>query len=70
MVTCIHCAKSKARKKNVSKASTSPKATVPGGRVYLDLSVVTVPKSDGTNVAIHQKNWKIMVDEATGKKWA
>ena len=40
---CEHCAKSKAKQKNVTKRSdSSTKAEKPGERVYLDLSKVTV----------------------------
>ena len=66
---CVHCAKAKAKQKNVCKDSTSEKGREPGGRVYLDLSKVTVPKADGSEFVILNKNWKSMVDEATGKKW-
>jgi hypothetical protein len=38
---CLHCAKAKAKQKNVCKASETPKAEKPGERVYLDLSNVT-----------------------------
>ena len=67
---CLHCAKAKAKQKNVCKASESPKATTPGGRLYLDLSKVTVPTSEGGEYTISQKWWEIMVDENTGKKWS
>ena len=43
MAPCEHCAKAKAKQKNVVKSSKSEsKATKPGERVYLDLSKVTV----------------------------
>ena len=41
----------------------------PGERIYLDLSKVVVSKLDGSESGILNKDWKIMVDEATGKKW-
>ena len=44
----IHCAKSKARQKNIYKAYQSPKAAEPGRRVYFDLFKVTVLRSDGS----------------------
>ena len=69
MKPCTHCATSKAKQKNVSKESEAKKATKPGGRIYLDLSKVTVRKDDGTEFELNKKNWKTMVDEATGKKW-
>lgn len=67
---CEHCACSKAKQKNVSKESVAEKAKRPCERVYLDLSKITVPHSDGSESAISKKNWRIMVDEATGKKWS
>ena len=68
---CVYCARSKARQKNVTKESKSEnKATEPGGRLFLDLTKVTVPKSDGTEHVIGRKYWKNMVDEASGMKWA
>ena len=63
------CATAKAKQKNVVKESTTPKSTIPGWRVYLDLSKVTVSKSDGSEFEIQQKWWKTIVDEAMGKKW-
>jgi hypothetical protein len=65
-----HCACSKAKQKNVSKEATTEKSKRPCERVYLDLSKITVPHSDGTESSISKKNWRIMVDEATGKKWS
>ena len=66
---CTHCAKSKAKQKNVCKESKSQKAEVQCGRVYLDLSKVTVSRDDGTDVDLNKKHWKSIVDERTGKKW-
>ena len=66
---CKHCAKSKAKQKNICKESKSQKAEVQCGRVYLDLSKVTVSRDDGTDVNLNQKRWKSIVDERTGKKW-
>ena len=66
----MHCVKSKAKQKNVAKESKHYKSTKPGERIYLNLSKVTVSKSDGTKFDIQNKHWKIMVDEATGKKWS
>jgi hypothetical protein len=41
LMSCEHCARSKAKQKNVQKDSTTPKADVPGHRLYLDVSKVT-----------------------------
>ena len=49
--------------------SKSEKATKPREKIYLDLSKVTVLKSDGTEFDVQNKHWKIMVDKATGNKW-
>ena len=67
---CLYCAKAKAKQKNVCKESTAPKAKVPGGRVYLDLSKVTVSKSDDSEFELTNKWWKIVMDKTTGKKWS
>ena len=67
---CVHCAKAKAKQRRTVKSSESEnKATKPGGRVFLDLSKVTVPKADGTEFVLHQKQWRIIVDQVSGKKW-
>ena len=70
MKPCKHCACSKAKQKFVSKEATAEKSKKPCKRVYLDLSKITVPHDDGTESKTNKKNWRIMVDEATGKKWS
>lgn len=59
--SCLYCATAKAKQKNVVKESRSSKATKPEGRVYLDLLSVRVPKSYGSEFAVHQteleNNW-------------
>ena len=65
----IHCARSKDKQKNFCKSSQSPKVIEPGERVYLDLSKVTVSRSNGSELELKQKGWKRFVDEATRKKW-
>ncbi len=70
MKPCKHCACSKAKQKFVSKEATTEKSKKPCKRVYLDLSKITVPHDDGTESKTNKKNWRIMVDEATGKKWS
>ena len=54
----------------MAQDSRSEKSTKPGERLYLDLSVVTVARDDGKEAKILRKNWKILVCEATGKKWS
>ena len=70
MKPCLACAKTKANQKNLSKSSNTPKATELGGRVFLDLSKVTVSRSDGSDFELKKKWCKIMVDQATGEKWS
>ena len=53
----------------MSKEPSSKKSQIARERVYLDLTKVTVPKADGSESAIKRKNWEVIVDEATGKKW-
>ena len=67
---CLYYAKAKAKQKNMCKESTARKADVLGGRVYLNLSMVTISKSDDTEFELTNNWWKIVVDEATGKKWS
>ena len=67
---CLHCAKSKAKQKNVCKASENEKVTEPEELIFLDLSTIKVAKDDGSEFDLTKKNWKIMVDKATGKKWS
>ena len=38
--------------------------------MFLDLSQVTVSRSDGSNFELKKKWWKIMIDHATRKKWS
>jgi hypothetical protein len=70
MKPCEHCACSKAKQKNVSKEETTEKSKKPCEQAYLDLFKITVPHSNGTESTINKKNWRRMVDEATGKKWS
>lgn len=67
---CEACAVAKAKKKNTVKESKSPKSTVPGEKIYTDISTVTVSRKDGSEFQINQKYWAIRVDEATQKKWS
>ena len=64
LMPCEHCARSKAKQKNVQKAN------VPWHRLYLDLSKVTVKSGSSENVTINCDNWKVLVCKATGKKWS
>jgi hypothetical protein len=68
--TCKHCAKSKARQKNVWKESVAPKLDVPGHRLYLDPSKVTVKSGTLENMTVNCDNSKVMVCKAIGKTWS
>lgn len=70
MQACKHCAKSKAKQKNIKKVSMGKKASVQGQRLYLDLSKMTVKTSESEHVTINHDNRKVLVCEATGKKWS
>ena len=58
---CKHCARSKAKQENVRKESIAPKAEVPGHRLYLDLTKVTVKSGTSEKVAINCDNLKVLV---------
>ncbi len=47
-----------------------PKTDIPGHRIYLDLSKVTIKMEASDNATISRDNWKVLVCEATGKKWS
>jgi hypothetical protein len=70
LMPCKHCARSKAKQKNFHKESITPKADIPGHRLYLDLSKVTVKSGTFENVTINCDNWKVLVCKARGKKWS
>ena len=66
MQSCMHCAKSKAKQKVVAKESKHDKSTKPGERIYLDLSKVTVSKSDEPdNMIMMESDPVSMADDAT-----
>ena len=67
---CEYCARSKAKQKNVRRESIAQKAEVPGHRLYLDLSKVTVKSGTSENVTINRDNWKVLVCEATERNGA
>ena len=67
---CIYCALAKAKQKKVKKKSSKKKAEVAGERIYYDVSKVTVRHENGSEYDVPNKWWGIIVDEATGKKFA
>jgi hypothetical protein len=66
---CEHCTQSKAKQENVRKESVAQKTDVPGHRLYLDLSKVMIKTETAESATINRDNWKVLVCEATGKKW-
>ena len=63
-----YCAEADAKQKNTYRESQVKKATKSGGRIFLDLSEVTVRKTNDTEYELNNKHWKTMVGKATGKK--
>jgi hypothetical protein len=61
--TCVDCAISKARQKNVPKVSKN-NATMKGERVALDITSIRTPSYGG------EKFWLMIQDEFTGKLWS
>ena len=59
--TCKHCTMAKPKQKNVRKEALANKAAIPGHRLYLDLSKVTVKLGNSKNATINQNNWKVLV---------
>jgi hypothetical protein len=68
--TCEHCAMAKAKQNNVRKELEAKKAAIMGYRLYLDLSKVTVKSGTSKNETINPDNWRVLVCEATDKKWS
>jgi hypothetical protein len=70
LIPCEHCARSKAKQKNVQVESISPKANVPGHRLYLDISKVTVKSGTSESVTINRDNWKVLDAKRLGRNGA
>ena len=62
--TCKHCAKSKAKQKNVRKESVAQKSDVLGHRLCLELSKTTVKSMENATIL------EVILCEATDKKWS
>ena len=58
---CVSCSIEKIRQKNIPKENAN-KSTIPGDRMYLDISSMTQVSSGGN------KHWALMVDEVTRYK--
>ena len=65
MKVCEACAKGKAKRKALPKATNHVKAEHPGERMFLDLSTIKKRKNGD---AIYKPNWRMLVDERTELK--
>ena len=43
---------------------------IPGHRLYLDLSKITIKTEAPSDTTINRDIWKVLVCEETGKKWS
>ena len=69
MLVCKHCVMSKAKQKNVKKASFADRAMVLGQRLYLDLSKLTIKSSAPAHATSNYDKLKVLACKSTGKKW-
>jgi hypothetical protein len=60
---CEFCDVSKARKKKISMENTK-KTILPGERVDIDITPIRAVNAED------KKNWLLIVDEATDRKWS
>ena len=60
---CVACVLAKSRKKSIKKRSVS-RSTIPGERLYVDISSVKTKSKGGSNY------WLQIADDATPKKWS
>jgi hypothetical protein len=49
---CVHCAKAKAKRKNIPKDTDHEKAEKPGGRIFTDITSVQKPKKEPKNLCV------------------
>jgi hypothetical protein len=62
---CVHCAKAKAKRKNIPKNTEHEKAAKPGGRIFTDITSIRKPKNDSKALFVSKPHMCILVDEAT-----
>ena len=65
MGICWACTVAKAKQKNMVQFSMHERSSVPGERVFVDISSIKPPKGVP---AIPRANWRIVVDECTSFK--
>jgi hypothetical protein len=66
LAPCESCAKGKGKQKNVCKDSTTPKATGPGERLFLDIKPMREPADKSITPFVKKSNMRVIVDEFTG----
>jgi hypothetical protein len=66
---CVHCAKAKAKRKNIPKDTDHDKAEKPGGRIFTDITSVRKPKKEPKTLFVLKPHMCILVDETTGTRF-
>jgi hypothetical protein len=66
---CVHCAKAKAKHKNIPKDTDHDKAQKPGGRIFTDITSVRKPKKEPKTLFVSKRHMRILVDETTGTRF-
>jgi hypothetical protein len=66
---CVHCAKAKAKRKNIPKDTDHEKAEKPGGRIFTDITSVRKPKKEPKTLFMSKPHMRILVDETTGTRF-
>jgi hypothetical protein len=62
---CVHCAKAKAKRRNIPKNTEHNKVVKPGGRIFTDITSIREPKNDSKALFVFKPHMRILVDEAT-----
>jgi hypothetical protein len=62
---CVHCAKAKAKQKNIPKNAEHKKAAKSGGRIFTDITSIRMPKNDPKALFVSKPQMHILVGEAT-----
>jgi hypothetical protein len=62
---CVHCAKAKAKRKNIPKNTEHEKAAKPGGHIFTEITSIRKPKNDSKALFVSKPHMRILVDKAT-----
>jgi hypothetical protein len=65
----VHCAKAKAKRKNIPKDIDHDKAEKPGGCIFTDITSVRKPKKEPKTLFVSKPHMSILVDEKTGTRF-